>query len=128
MGENCHRAAIETSRRGLSNAIVKKQLRRRPGPTPLKENIMAKIHQDKIAIVTGGARGIGLGIAKRLQKDGAKVAIWDLGFDSFDPEVAGFRPDYGYTVNVADLGSVAAACAATKAAQESALIRLLKPE
>ena len=32
----------------------------------------------KIAIVTGGARGIGYAIAKRLLQDGAKVAIADL--------------------------------------------------
>ena len=30
------------------------------------------------AIVTGGARGIGLGIAQRLAGEGCKVAIWDI--------------------------------------------------
>ena len=29
------------------------------------------------AIVTGGARGIGLGIARRLAAEGARVVIWD---------------------------------------------------
>jgi 2-hydroxycyclohexanecarboxyl-CoA dehydrogenase len=33
---------------------------------------------DKVAIVTGGASGIGLAIARRLADDGAKVALFDL--------------------------------------------------
>ena len=32
----------------------------------------------KIAIVTGGAQGIGYGIAKRFLQDGARVALADL--------------------------------------------------
>ena len=32
---------------------------------------------NKVAVVTGGARGIGLAIAHRLHGDGAAVAIWD---------------------------------------------------
>jgi 3-oxoacyl-[acyl-carrier protein] reductase len=43
-------------------------------------------------IVTGGARGIGLGIAQRLAAEGCHVALWDLGFDRFDAAAAGTRP------------------------------------
>ena len=34
--------------------------------------------QDKCAIVTGGAMGIGLATCKRLLGEGVKVTIWDI--------------------------------------------------
>jgi len=34
------------------------------------------------AIITGGARGIGFGVAKRLQSGGAKVTLWDSDGDT----------------------------------------------
>ncbi|WP_127520192.1 SDR family NAD(P)-dependent oxidoreductase [Mesorhizobium sp. Z1-4] len=33
--------------------------------------------QDRVAIVTGGAQGIGLAVAKRLVASGAQVSLWD---------------------------------------------------
>ncbi|MGN5237120.1 SDR family NAD(P)-dependent oxidoreductase [Rhodococcus sp. SJ-3] len=39
---------------------------------------MSELSGDKVAVVTGAASGIGLGIAQRLAADGAKVAIFDL--------------------------------------------------
>ena len=33
---------------------------------------------DRKAVVTGGARGIGLAIAKRLIQSGADVSLWDI--------------------------------------------------
>lgn len=32
----------------------------------------------RVAVITGGARGIGLAVAERLRAAGAKVALWDL--------------------------------------------------
>ena len=34
--------------------------------------------KNKVAIITGGAQGFGLDIAKRFIKSGSKVIIWDI--------------------------------------------------
>ena len=39
---------------------------------------MAKGHQDKVAVITGAATGIGQAFAKRLAEDGVHIAIADL--------------------------------------------------
>lgn len=45
------------------------------------------------AFVTGGASGIGLGIAKALAKAGARVAIADISGDNLEAAVAGAREE-----------------------------------
>jgi len=38
--------------------------------------------ENRRAVVTGGASGIGLGIAERLQREGAQVTVWDISADN----------------------------------------------
>ncbi len=72
----------------------------------------------RVAVVTGAARGIGLGIAQRLARDGAEVAIWDRDLAPFDAASAGFTPAACVSVDVADFSSVERAYAATIAATQ----------
>jgi len=65
------------------------------------------------AIVTGGARGIGCGIAARLASEGCRVALWDQSFDAFDAPSAGFSPTSEHVVDVADYAQVEKAFADT---------------
>nr|WP_175800228.1 SDR family NAD(P)-dependent oxidoreductase [Burkholderia anthina] len=70
----------------------------------------------KVAIVTGGARGIGLGIARQLKADGARVVVWDLDVGGCDASQLGFAPDHVEAVDVSSCDAVARAFDATVAA------------
>lgn len=59
-----------------------------------------------VAVVTGGASGIGAAIAQRLHESGAQVAVLDLAPEGADPAHAAFAAD------VSDRASVDAAIAA----------------
>jgi NAD(P)-dependent dehydrogenase (short-subunit alcohol dehydrogenase family) len=71
---------------------------------------MAKGHKDKVAVISGGANGIGQAFAKRLAEDGVHIAIADLG-DAGDTvkmvEAAG-RQAISIKCDVASEASVAA--------------------
>ena len=67
------------------------------------------IHYDfsgRTAVVTGGCKGIGLGIAKRLADAGAAVAVWDMNPDPLRNATAGAAFDAIFTVDVTEPASV----------------------
>ena len=70
------------------------------------------IHFDfsgQTAVVTGGAKGIGLGIAQHLAESGAKVAIWDLDPNALQDLATPANFSVVETVDVTDWVSVAQA-------------------
>lgn len=75
--------------------------------------------KDQRAVITGGARGMGLGIARMFLSSGANVSLWDLDGASLEQAAAsldaGDRVDTR-SVNVADYPSVEAATAGAKEA------------
>ncbi len=89
---------------------------------------MTETSPTRVAIVTGAARGIGAGVAKRLAADGMAVAVLDLNEDGCgdvvrEIEAAGGRA-LAVGVDVADEDSVAAAVArvATELGEPTVLI------
>ena len=64
--------------------------------------------EGQTAIITGGARGLGLAIAQRLSAEGCRVILWDRDFSKFDTASVGLTPLHRQTVDVADLASVTA--------------------
>lgn len=74
---------------------------------------------NRTAIITGGARGIGLAIAARLLASGAQVSLWDRDVQALEAaaaELGGGEAVQTVVVNLADLASVQAATEATVAA------------
>jgi len=72
--------------------------------------------QNRAAIVTGGARGIGLAITERLLASGARVSLWDIDATALEQaaaELAGAGTVHTATVDLADFASVHAAAEST---------------
>jgi 3-oxoacyl-[acyl-carrier protein] reductase len=77
---------------------------------------MNQIHlNDRVAVITGGAQGIGYAIAERLLRSGATVVIWDIDAARLDvacQALAALGPVSGRAVELTDDAAVAAATAA----------------
>lgn len=69
----------------------------------------------RVAVVTGGAQGIGFAVAQRLAAVGARVAIWDMDADLAGTAAASLDGQ-AFAVDVADTEAVARIAAATKTA------------
>ena len=70
--------------------------------------------KDRVAIITGGANGIGLATATRFAQEGAKVVIADLRRDQIDRAVAESGAAHGDIVDVTQRASVDALIAGVK--------------
>ena len=70
---------------------------------------MSKRLQDKVAIITGAAKGIGFATAQRFAQEGAKVMIADVNPDAVQAAAAKIPGAQAYVVNVTDRGSIQAA-------------------
>jgi 3-oxoacyl-[acyl-carrier protein] reductase len=57
--------------------------------------------QDRVALVTGAAQGIGEGIARRLAAGGARVGVLDLDEDSAAKTASAIRADGGQAIGLA---------------------------
>lgn len=72
--------------------------------------------KDRVAIVTGGAQGIGLAVTNRILASGGKVSIWDRDRGLLDETVRRIgKPEHvqGLPVDIADLAAVDAATKST---------------
>ncbi|WP_333574311.1 SDR family NAD(P)-dependent oxidoreductase [Sphingomonas sp.] len=70
----------------------------------------------RTAVITGGASGLGLAVARRLVAEGGKVALWDLNPDQLTVASADLGGAHVEQLDVSDAEAVARAAEATAAA------------
>ena len=71
---------------------------------------------DRVAVVTGAARGIGLAIARRAVASGARVAIWDMDGVAARVAMADLGAATAHVLDLTDAAAIDAARAETLAA------------
>ena len=64
---------------------------------------------DKVAIITGGAKGIGLATAQRFAAEGAKVMLADVNLEAVQKTTTSVPGAEAYAINVTDRVSIQAA-------------------
>jgi NAD(P)-dependent dehydrogenase (short-subunit alcohol dehydrogenase family) len=73
--------------------------------------------QGKVAVITGAGNGLGLGIAKKVFAEGARVALWDMNYEAVKKVAAELDPTgemaAAFDVNITDEPAVQAAVKAT---------------
>ena len=72
--------------------------------------------QGRAAIVTGGAAGIGLAIARRLVASGARVSLWDRDAAALEAAAQALGGSHTATVEITSEDAVAKAFAASASA------------
>jgi len=77
---------------------------------------MTEEFEGQVAVVTGGAQGIGEAVARRLAAGGARVGIWDVNAAAAEATAAAIAGAAGWHCDVTDLASVETARDATEAA------------
>lgn len=75
-------------------------------------------YSDMVAVVTGGANGIGAAVAERMAKSGARVAIWDMDVGALEAKIVAIPEAQRMLVqvDVSDQNSVEAAMGQTEKA------------
>ena len=73
----------------------------------------------RVAVITGGAQGIGYAIARRLSASGARVVLWDIDKSKVEEALGALTNSSGDVVELTDDAAVAAATARVIAAQGS---------
>src|SRR5258708_21005002 len=75
--------------------------------------MQAELFRDRTAIVTGGARGIGLAWAAKITAGGGRVALWDRDIERARKSAGSFKGAVAVEVDVTSDASVATALAET---------------